>query len=89
MRSVVERRFTAAGLERFFGKANKSGNFALADKLIEASGGHFRDLILLLREAVLRATELPVGTQVIEASINNLRTSYRPAARLHAGGSDS
>jgi len=77
-KNVVERRFTPAGMERFFGKPTKMGTYSLADKLIEASGGHFRDLILLLNEAVLRVNEPPVTVEDVDAVISNLRTSYRP-----------
>ena len=84
MQRVVERRFTRPGMERFFGKPTKAGAFSLADKLIDASGGHFRDLIILLRESVLRATELPISAHVVDAAINNLRTSYRPSNLVDA-----
>ncbi len=84
MRQVVERRFTAQGLERYFGKPTKAGVFSLVDRLIQASGGHFRDLIFLLRETVLRATELPITSSIVEATINNLRTSYRPSNLVDA-----
>jgi hypothetical protein len=84
MQRVVERRFTRAGMQRYFGKATRSGSFGLADKLISASGGHFRDLIQLLRETVLRAAEHPITLATVEASINNLRTSYRPTNLVDA-----
>ena len=78
MQRVVERRFTPDGLNRYFGKPAKSGSYSLADKLIAASGGHFRDLIVLLRETLLRTTSLPITHEIVDAAINNLRTSYRP-----------
>ncbi len=79
MLRVVERRFTPEGMVRYFGKPTKSGSYSLADKLIAASGGHFRDLISLLKETVVRSHSLPTTPQIVEASINNLRTSYRPS----------
>ncbi len=84
MQRVVKRRFTAAGMERYFGKPTKSGGYSLADKLIAASGGHFRDLILLLKETVLRADSLPITHEIADAAINNLRTSYRPSNLVDA-----
>ncbi len=79
MRRVIERRFTAECMTRYFGKPTKKGEFAQADKLIAASGGHFRDLLVLLRETLVRATgNLPVSAEIIEASINTLRSSYLP-----------
>lgn len=79
MQRVVERRFTPEGMDRYFGKPTKSGSYSLADKLIAASGGHFRDLISLLKETVVRSHSLPTTPQIVEASINNLRTAYRPS----------
>ena len=79
MQRVVERRFTREGMDRYFGKPTKSGSYSLADKLIAASGGHFRDLISLLKETVVRSHSLPTTPQIVEAAINNLRTSYRPS----------
>ena len=84
MQRVVERRFTTAEMERYFGKRTKAGSYSLADKLIAASGGHFRDLILLLKETLLRATSLPITHKVVDAAINNLRTSYRPSNLVDA-----
>jgi hypothetical protein len=84
MREVVEHRFTPDGMKRFFGPPARGGTYRAADKLIEASGGHFRDLILLLRESVLRVTELPITSAVIDAVINNLRMSYRPSNLVDA-----
>src|SRR5262249_5907682 len=43
---LVERRFTPEGLTRFFG-TNFRNRLA---RLLELSGGHFRDLLLLLRQ---------------------------------------
>ncbi len=79
MQRVVERRFTPEGMVRYFGKPTKSGSYSLADKLIASSGGHFRDLISLLKETVVRSHSLPTTPQIVEAAINNLRTSYRPS----------
>ena len=78
MRGVVQRRLTPDGMTRFFGKGTKTGSHRLADKLIEASGGHFRDLILLLRETLLRTTFLPTTPAEVAAAIESLRASYLP-----------
>lgn len=91
MRRMVERRFEAEGLMRFFGPAKEDGTRPLVDELIHASGGHFRDLVFLLRETVLRVRELP-ATEV-GAAIRSLRDSYLPIsirdARLLDGISQS
>jgi len=78
MRSIVERRFTADGMRRFFGDLQNDGSSPLADRLIQASGGHFRDLLLLLREAVLRCRTLPIGDSLITAAIVSLRSWFLP-----------
>ena len=79
MRRVIERRFTMDGLELFFGKATKKGTITQVEKLIDASGGHFRDLLMLLRETVIGAMgTLPVSAATVDASISTLRTSYLP-----------
>jgi hypothetical protein len=44
MRSIVQRRFTKEGIRRYFGDRKADGSSPLADKLIQASGGHFRCL---------------------------------------------
>ncbi len=79
MRRVVERRFTRAGIERFFGKVNSKGTNPQVENLIDASGGHFRDLLMLLRETVTGAMgTLPVSAATVDASISTLRSSYLP-----------
>ena len=78
MRRVVEKRLTGDGLRRYFGTPNKRGEFRGVEKLIDASGGHFRDLVRLLRETVLRAASMSIDDDVVEAAISELRTSYLP-----------
>jgi hypothetical protein len=76
LRKVVERRFPQGGLERFFGL----NPFDQVDRLIALSGGHFRDLLRLLRETVVRAQSLPVAKEAVGAAILNVRSSYLPIA---------
>lgn len=78
MRHVVERRFTPPGMLRYFGKPTRYGTYRLADELIFASGGHFRDLLVLLRETLLRASTLPVTSEIVKAAIAGMRDSYLP-----------
>ncbi len=78
MRRLVERRFTPDGMKRYFGALENDGSSPLADRLIEAAGGHFRDLIMLLRETLLRDKSLPISDRVVEAAIANLRASFLP-----------
>ena len=81
-RSLVKRRLGAEGLPLLFGK--KAQGQALADQLIEVCGGHFRDLLRLLRDTVVRATSLPnlpVPPAVIENTINAARRDFLPIAQ--------
>ena len=84
MRIIVEKRFTQAGLDRFFGPANRRGVRRFVDQLIRASGGHLRDLIILLRGALKRAKELPVTSNIIDATIANHRDSFLPLSLSHS-----
>lgn len=74
LRSLVKKRFTEEGLDRFFGR----DPFIRADRLIELCGGHFRDLLLLLRETVLRADVLPIHRESMDAAIISVRSSFLP-----------
>jgi hypothetical protein len=80
--SMVRRRFGDDGIRRFFGE---DGTAELhAGRLIEVCGGHFRDLLRLLRDAVVRATaasSLPVNDALIDAVINAGRRDYLPIAQ--------
>jgi lipoate-protein ligase A len=90
MRNAVARRFSPEGIERFFGKPSAKGkgkhpaDHHLVNKLILSSGGHFRDLILLLRETVLRAKSLPIDDAIVEAAITNLRQQFLPIPHADA-----
>lgn len=78
LRSLVYRRFGDDGFTTFFGCSDAPHD--LADRLIAVCGGHFRDLLLLLREAVLRAESLPVSEAVIENAITAVRGNFLPIA---------
>ncbi len=84
MQGVIGRRFTPEGMIRYFGKPTKSGKYSLADKLIGASGGHFRDMVYLLRESLLRAEVLPIAPAIVAAAIASLRDSFLPMSLLDA-----
>ncbi len=80
--SMVRRRFGDEGIERFFGDDGAAE--ILVGRLIEVCGGHFRDLLRLLRDAVVRATSgssLPVGDALIDAVINAGWRDYLPIAQ--------
>ena len=80
--SMVRRRFGDEGIARFFGDDGAAE--LLVGRLIEVCGGHFRDLLRLLRDAVVRATaasSLPVDDALIGAVINAGRRDYLPIAQ--------
>jgi hypothetical protein len=78
LRSLVQRRFGDEDFQAFFDGQN--GQSPLADRLIAMCGGHFRDLLRLLRGTVLRAESLPVPESVIESAITEVRGDYLPIA---------
>jgi hypothetical protein len=78
LRSLVHRRFRDGDFEKFFG--GKGPQHDRADKLIDVCGGHFRDLLILLREAVRRTPQLPVTEDAIQNAINAVRGNYLPIA---------
>jgi hypothetical protein len=78
LRSLVHRRFTDGDFETFFG--GKGPRHEKADKLLAVCGGHFRDLLILLRETVRRTPQLPVTEDAIENAITAVRGNYLPIA---------
>ena len=71
---LVKKRFGPTGLVRFFGDESRAHLF------IGLCGGHFRDLLRLFLESILRAKQLPVTDEVIKTSIIAVRTSFLPIA---------
>lgn len=80
IRDLLFRRCQAEGFERLFGVGDGAREHPLADKLIEASGGYFRDLLRLLRELVVRVTtqsqSLPVDEDLVKGAIQRVREHY-------------
>lgn len=74
LESLVEKRFTSGGLVRFFGPAP----FKRLGRLIDLCGGHFRDLLLLVRETILRADSLPVADSAMDNAILSVRSDFLP-----------
>jgi hypothetical protein len=81
-RSLVKRRLGEKGLRLLFGK--QPDRQGLVDEVIGVCGGHFRDLLRLLRDTVVRATSLsnlPVPSSVIANTINAARRDFLPIAQ--------
>lgn len=71
---LAKKRFGDGDFQEFFGSTDR------ADQLVAVCGGHFRDLLLLLRESVLRAKSLPVEDDVTQHAIQSVRRSFLPIA---------
>jgi hypothetical protein len=83
LRDAIRRRFGAGAFQRVF-RLSPDGHSQLADELISMSGGHFRDLLRLFREAVMLTLtwrpSLPVTPEVVGRAIANVRNEYLPIA---------
>jgi hypothetical protein len=76
LREMLKKRFKTTGFTALFGSTN-----ALVDQLVLSCGGHFRDLLLLCRQVILRARRLPnlpVTQEVIDYALNEVRREYLP-----------
>ncbi len=86
-REAILKRFTKEGFRRLFGTDTEIGQ-GMADKLIAQSGGHFRDLLRLFREATVlvgswRPT-LPMTPEVLQRAIANVRNEFLPISAADA-----
>jgi hypothetical protein len=54
------------------------GNRNNLERIIFCSGGHLRDLLRILAEIVRRAGQLPVGEEIIERAIEQIRSESLP-----------
>ncbi len=81
MRHVLLRRLKEDGLLKLFqdeaATVDDDGQWTV-DRLIELSGGDFRELFRLIRECVLRARELPITKPVIDEAISAVRRTFLP-----------
>lgn len=78
-RDIVCRRLGKEGAERLFGPGALDPNGPI-DQLINASGGHVRDLLRMIRGVTRRAQTMPVPPDVIERAIADLRRDFLPIA---------
>ena len=80
--SLVERRLGKEGLQLLFGR--RADQRALVDDVIGVCGGHFRDLLRLLRDMLVRAnslSNLPVQRALAVSTINAARRDFLPIAQ--------
>ncbi|HKR14576.1 MAG TPA: hypothetical protein VJT15_21090 [Pyrinomonadaceae bacterium] len=78
LNNFIRKRFGDEGYSQFFGPGAECD--AKAEKLADVCGGHFRDLLRLLREAVLRADTWPVSDEILERARLEVRGDYLPIA---------
>jgi hypothetical protein len=76
LREMLAKRFGDAQ-RRIFGEPDERGRFATAETLIEASGGALRDLLRLLREALLAALSLPIQDRIMQQAIATVRNDFK------------
>jgi hypothetical protein len=80
-RKLIVKRFEEDGFRKFFGEDWNAATETKADRLINLCGGHFRDLLRMLREAVLTAKDLPISDSEIETAIANVRSNFLPISQ--------
>jgi len=81
MRELATRRFPGKNLDTFFGDQTLPANRKKLDLIVEKSGGHPRDLLLLIRETVLNSLgPLPVTDDDIRRAISVVRRDFLPIA---------
>jgi len=79
--SLVERRLQKAGLQRLFG--TEAHQKKAVEAMIAVCGGHYRDLLGLLRNVVARAVEaerLPVAYTLVQDVVSAARRDFLPIA---------
>lgn len=86
---VLLQRFGEEGLIRLFGpgESHRESSTQLTPKaqalravqpLVDHCGGHFRDLLRLVNQAMLATQSLPISSRVIEYAIQKTRQDYLP-----------
>lgn len=83
--SIIRRRLGDDGLEKIFGKEDIRSK--LIDKLISMCGGHYRDLLRMLQQIVLRAVSLnslPVESELVDKVIASAKQEMLPIAQEDA-----
>ncbi len=79
MRELATRRFPNQDLGTFFGDQTKAANRKKLDLLVDLSGGHPRDLLLLIRETVINSLgPLPVTDDDVRRAVSAVRRDFLP-----------
>jgi hypothetical protein len=80
-RSLVHRRLSLQGSLRLFG--DQQAQQDRIDEMIAVCGGHFRDLLRLLRDTIVKATalsSLPIPAATVTKAIDSARREFLPIA---------
>jgi len=85
LRRVLQRRCRGKGIpsdaaQQLFGDPIVPAGPSGADPLIAVCGGHFRDLLLLARETLLRANAIPLTKETMDSAIASVRSNFLPIA---------
>jgi KAP family P-loop domain len=75
LKDVVQKRVNATGWNLIFGSDPDGNRHVRA--MIDASGGHVRDLLRMLQSVIRNTETLPVSDAVIQSAIAELRESYK------------
>ena len=75
MRDLIQRRAGHENMSILFGEEDASGTRPIVEKMIEFSGGHFRDLFLIISRCVLSARDLPIEDAHVTSAIGSLAQS--------------
>lgn len=76
LREFVHKRLGPGGAERLFGPDCQEK----LDQLIILSGGHFRDLLRLLRTLIEKTQSLPSDQRTLDRAILDVRSTFLPIA---------
>jgi hypothetical protein len=75
MHDIIKKRLGHGGYQTILGEPAQAQ--PLVDLLIDASGGHVRDLLRMLQALLLKTKTLPVTESVVLDAVSGLREDYR------------
>jgi hypothetical protein len=91
LRRMVKRRFKTlefpdadTNMQQIFGAASANGTFPALEIILGSCGGHFRDLLRLLRGLILTARTLPVTEIDAEKAVRTLKEDFGEIALTDA-----
>lgn len=76
MREIITKRVGVEQMADVFGSPDAQGNYCRLDELIEYCGGHFRDLLYLVQEALASSPALEIRNADVEVAKSDLRDQF-------------